>query len=258
MKKLLILLLLCAGLWWYFGGDAGEDATAQERLDAVLAGTHATYEAIAEEDIAARAKRLYYFRENLESHLHRECFVPLKQIPLFLKQAIVATEDKRFYDHGPVDFIGIARALVTNYQAGETVEGGSTISQQTVKNILLTNDRTISRKAEEMLLASRLEREYTKDEILEMYLNTIYYGAGAYGVGAAAQVYFGRPAADLTLAQCAMLAGLPQAPSALNPLTNYEGAKQRQQVVLQLMTRQGMISPEMAKEAYNEDLGLRH
>ncbi len=256
MKKLLLIILIGAGCWWFFGADDATNESAAEKLDAIVAGTHATYEAITAEDFPARAQRLYNFETAVEDQLHREQFVPLDEMPIYLRQAIIATEDKRFYEHGPIDFISIARAMFNNYQAGETVEGGSTISQQTVKNIFLAPDRSWLRKFEEMLLASRLERLYTKDEILEMYLNTIYYGAGAYGIGEAAEIYFGVEVSDLNLAQCALLAGLPQAPSALNPFTNYEGAKARQQTVLALMTRQGMISPEMAKKAYNEDLGL--
>lgn len=258
MKKLILFLLICIGIGWYFGDEVASPTTAKERLTSVINTTHATYETLAAEDIPARVMRLYHFKETWENHLHRDRFVPFDRIPLFLKQAIIATEDKRFYEHGPIDFISIGRAFVTNYRAGETREGGSTISQQTVKNILLTNDRSLSRKIEEFLLASCLEREYTKDQILEVYLNTIYYGEGAYGIGDAAQVYFDKNAADLTLAQCAMLAGLPQSPSTVNPVVDYPAAKARQQVVLALMTEQGMITQEMAKTAYNEDLQLRH
>ena len=132
-----------------------------------------------------------HFKESLESRVHREKFVPYDKIPDLLKKGIIATEDRRYYDHGAVDIIGVARAFITNSMAGETLEGGSTIAQQTVKNIFLSNDRTMTRKLEELALAVQLERNYSKEEILELYLNTIYFGHGAYGVGEASRVYFG-------------------------------------------------------------------
>ena len=118
-----------------------------------------------------------------------------------LVQALVDTEDKRFYEHGALDLVGVARAAVANYMAGRTVQGGSTLSQQTVKNIFLSNHRTFSRKVQELLLAIQLERNYSKDEILELYLNTIYFGHGAYGVANASKVYFGKTPEQLNLAQ---------------------------------------------------------
>ena len=152
------------------------------------------------------------FKEALESRVHRENFVPFKDIPQYLIDGVVATEDRRFYDHGAMDPIGVARAMVTNYMAGETLEGGSTIDQQTVKNIFLSPERTMSRKIEELALAVQLDRYYTKQEILELYLNTIYFGHGAYGLREASHTYFGKEPKELDLSQCAMLAGLPQAP----------------------------------------------
>lgn len=124
-----------------------------------------------------------HFKEALESRVHREKFVPYDKIPDLLKKGIIATEDRRYYDHGAVDIIGVGRAFITNSMAGETLEGGSTIAQQTVKNIFLFNERTMTRKLEELALAVQLERNYSKEEILELYLNTIYFGHGAYGVG---------------------------------------------------------------------------
>ena len=152
------------------------------------------------------------FKEALESRVHRENFVPFKDIPQYLIDGVVATEDRRFYDHGAMDPIGVARAMVTNYMAGETLEGGSTIDQQTVKNIFLSPERTMSRKIEELALAVQLDRYYTKQEILELYLNTIYFGHGAYGLREASHTYFGKEPKELDLSQCAMLAGLPHAP----------------------------------------------
>ena len=176
-------------------------------------------------------------------------FVTGDDIPLLLKQAVVAAEDRRFYEHGAIDLIGVIRAAAVNAAAGETVEGGSTISQQTVKNIFLSGERTMSRKIREFFLAVQLEQNYTKDEILELYLNTIYFGHGAYGVGPACRTYFGKEPADLTLQECAMIAGLPQAPSAYDPIDHPEEAKKRQAVVLMLMAREGYITAQQTSAA---------
>lgn len=196
-----------------------------------------------------RIRQIYHFKESLESKVDRKQFVSVKDIPDMLKKAIVATEDRRFYDHGAIDLMSVTRALVTNYMAGKTLEGGSTIAQQTVKNIFLSQDRTLSRKMEELALAVQLEKKYTKDEILELYLNTIYFGHGAYGIQEAAQTYFGKDVRDLDLSQCAMLAGLPQAPSVYDPLLHPEEGSRRMVVVLTLMAQQEYISSNEAAEA---------
>lgn len=190
-----------------------------------------------------------HFKESLESRVHREKFVPYDKIPDLLKKGIIATEDRRYYDHGAVDIIGVARAFITNSMAGETLEGGSTIAQQTVKNIFLSNDRTMTRKLEELALAVQLERNYSKEEILELYLNTIYFGHGTYGVGEASRVYFGKEPKDLDLAQCAMLAGLPQAPSAYDPISHPQEGVKRMTTVLALMAQEGYITPEEAAKS---------
>ena len=190
-----------------------------------------------------------HFRESLESRVHREKFVPYDKIPDLLKKGIIANEDRRYYDHGAVDIIGVARAFITNSMAGETLEGGSTIAQQTVKNIFLSNDRTMTRKLEELALAVQLERNYSKEEILELYLNTIYFGHGAYGVGEASRVYFGKEPKDLDLSQCAMLAGLPQAPSAYDPISHPQEGAKRMTTVLALMAQEGYITPEEAAKS---------
>lgn len=196
-----------------------------------------------------RVRRVYHFKESLEAKVDRKQFVSSKDIPDMMKKAIVATEDRRFYDHGALDLVSVTRALVTNYMAGQTLEGGSTIAQQTVKNIFLSHDRTLSRKIEELTLAVRLEKNYTKDEILELYLNTIYFGHGAYGIKDAARIYFGKDVKDLNVSQCAMLAGLPQAPSVYDPITHPEEGLRRMAVVLTLMAQQEYISSEDAVKA---------
>lgn len=190
-----------------------------------------------------------HFKESLESRVHREKFVPYDKIPDLLKKGIIATEDRRYYDHGAVDIIGVARAFITNSMAGETLEGGSTIAQQTVKNIFLSNDRTMTRKLEELALAVQLERNYSKEEILELYLNTIYFGHGTYGVGEASRVYFGKEPKALDLSQCAMLAGLPQAPSAYDPISHPQEGAKRMTTVLALMAQEGYITPEEAAKS---------
>ena len=203
-----------------------------------------------------RVRRVYHFKESLEAKVDRKQFVSSNDIPDMMKKAIVATEDRRFYDHGALDLVSVTRALVTNYMAGQTLEGGSTIAQQTVKNIFLSHDRTLSRKIEELVLAVRLEKNYTKDEILELYLNTIYFGHGAYGIKDAARIYFGKDVKDLNVSQCAMLAGLPQAPSVYDPITHPEEGIRRMAVVLTLMAQQEYISSEDAVKAA-EDLWLK-
>lgn len=199
-----------------------------------------------EESLQDEVNDVLEFETALESRVDRSQFVPADKIPKLLKQAIVAAEDRRFYEHGAIDLMGIARAAIANYTAGSTVEGGSTISQQLVKNLFLSEERTMTRKLRELVLAVQLERKYTKDEILELYLNTIYFGHGTYGIGEASRTYFGKEPAELTLSECAILAGLPQAPSAYDPIDHPEEATKRMTIVLMLMAREGYIT---AKEA---------
>lgn len=184
--------------------------------------------------------------------------VSLPDVPLYLRQAAVATEDATFYTNPGVSPRAIVRALYLNTREGEVVSGGSTITQQVARLVLMTprerTQRTLVRKLREAILAVRLSRTYDKDTLLEMYLNETYYGNLAYGVEAAAQVYFGVHVRDLDLAQCALLAGLPQAPVGYDPLVYYDAAKARQQIVLGLMVRQEFISQEQADLAYAEPL----
>ncbi|MEM9204725.1 MAG: PBP1A family penicillin-binding protein [Pseudomonadota bacterium] len=168
--------------------------------------------------------------------------VSLHELPRELKQAVLATEDSRFYGHFGVDVIGLARAMVANVQAGRVVQGGSTITQQLAKNMFLRPDRTMERKLQEVVLALWLEARFSKDEILEMYLNRVFLGAGSYGVEAAAQRYFGVSARSVNLQQSAILAGLLRAPSRLAPTRNPEGAEARAKVVLSRMVDEGFIN----------------
>ncbi len=176
----------------------------------------------------------------------------LANLPDYVPQAFLAIEDRRFYQHEGVDRMAILRAVLANFRAGETVQGASTITQQLSRNLFLTPDQTINRKLREMVLASRIERRLTKDEILELYLNRVYLGDQAYGVDAAARRFFGHPANELTLAEAAMLAGLPKAPSRSAPTENLERATARQHTVLDAMVEAGFITSEQRDTARAE------
>ena len=182
--------------------------------------------------------------------------VKIAQVPKQLQDAFIAVEDNRFYEHSGVDPRGIARALYTNIRGHGVSEGGSTITQQLAKNAYLTQERTLTRKVQEVFLALQLERQYTKKEILEMYLNQIYFGQGAYGVQAAAQTYFGKDVEDLDLNECAMLAGIPKSPNYYSPLNNLQAAQERKAVVLDQMEKYGYINRSMAEKTKKQDMKL--
>lgn len=175
--------------------------------------------------------------------------IALSDIPAYVPEAVVATEDQRFYYHFGVDPIGLARAAYENFRAGTVVQGGSTITQQLAKNVFLTPDRTISRKIQEMLLAVWLEARYSKEQILTLYLNRVYFGGGAYGVEGASERFFKKSAHDLTLAEAAMLAGLLKAPSHYSPTNDIDIARSRAGVVLDNMVREGYITAAEARDA---------
>ena len=175
--------------------------------------------------------------------------VRLRELPAYVPNAFVAIEDRRFFSHYAVDPWGIMRAAVADVLHRGAAQGGSTITQQLAKNLFLTQERTLTRKMQEVLLAFWLEHKYSKDRILELYLNRVYFGSGAYGVEAAAQRYFGKPARELTLAEAAMLAGLVQAPSRLAPTRNPSGAVHRAHEVVEAMLEQKMITPDAAHYA---------
>jgi penicillin-binding protein 1A len=175
--------------------------------------------------------------------------VAIKELPSYLPKGFVAIEDKRFYSHFGLDPVGIARALVRNVTSRGVAQGGSTLTQQLAKNLFLTQERTMSRKIQEAILAFWLERTYSKDQILELYLNRVYFGSGAYGVEAAAQKYFNKPAKAVTLSEAAILAGLVQAPSRLAPNKNPKAAQERATLVLAAMAEQGIITDRQASIA---------
>jgi penicillin-binding protein 1A len=175
--------------------------------------------------------------------------VRLIDLPPYLPKAFVAIEDRRFYEHFGIDPIGVSRALLRDVTGASGIEGGSTLTQQLAKNLFLTRERTLSRKIQEAILALWLERRYSKDQILELYLNRVYFGSGAYGVEAAAQKYFGKSARFVTLSEAALLAGLMKSPTKLAPNRNLAGANERAAQVITAMAEQGHISEAMAKLA---------
>lgn len=184
----------------------------------------------------------------------KRALVRIAEVPEPLKQAILAAEDDRFYQHGGVDYVGVGRAALANLRGRR--EGASTITMQVARAFFLTRDKTLARKISEVLLAFKIEANLSKDQILELYINQIFLGNRAYGFGSAAQVYFGKPLAELSVAEAAMLAGLPQAPSRQNPFVNAKRAKQRQQYVLRRMLEVGWLTPEAHRAALAEPLRL--
>ena len=184
-----------------------------------------------------------------EFHVERRIFTPLAQIPKPLQEAIIATEDQRFYSHFGIDVMGIGRAVYQNFRHGRIVEGGSTITQQLTKVLFLTPDKSLDRKLKEAVLAIELERRYPKDRILEMYLNQIYFGHGAFGVEAAARTYFGKSVRELSMPECALLAGLPKAPATYSPFDHPEAARRRRNTVLTRMSDVRAISADDVKRA---------
>jgi penicillin-binding protein 1C len=203
-----------------------------------------------------RHGRLLY--EVIDPHLGKHSPLPLDEIPQILRQATIVTEDATFYTNPGIDLWGILRSAWINLRGGEVLAGGSTITQQVVRNLLFSPqerfERTLARKLREAILAWRLTRTYTKDEILALYLNEVYYGNMAYGIEAAAQAYFGKQVGELDLAECSLLAGLPQAPALYNPLVDLDAARRRQRVVLDLLAQHGYVTPDEAARAAEEPL----
>jgi penicillin-binding protein 1A len=190
--------------------------------------------------------------------IEKGVFVPLKRIPKFMKDALLATEDPRFYQHGGIDFRGILRAALKDIIAVRLKQGGSTITQQLAKVVFLSPERKITRKIKEIILARRLEKEISKDEILELYLNKVYFGHGAYGVQMAAKTYFGKNAWELNQAESALLAGLPKSPMAYSPYSDIDLTKQRQWQVLRRMVDEGYLSEDQSVKIYNQPLNLEN
>ncbi len=193
---------------------------------------------------------------NLHAEENRTRILSSQEIPENMKHAVVAIEDERFYEHYGIDIVGIARAMAKNIKAGRVVQGASTLTQQLVKNAFLTSEKTLKRKAIEAMMAFQIERKYSKEEILTLYLNEIYFGHGAYGLAAAAELYFAKDPKDLTVAECAMLAGIPKSPVAFSPVRNPKNNEGRRSLVLAKMVELGFISPAQYEEAKVEKIKL--
>ncbi|KGM31151.1 penicillin-binding protein 1A [Inquilinus limosus] len=244
LSSLILLLVIAAvGVFAaasYFGRDLPDTAQLAEYAPPITTRLHAADGRLMAE----------YASQN-------RLFVPFGAIPPLVAQAFVSAEDQRFYDHPGVDLQGVARAAISaiqNYASGRRVEGASTITQQVARNFFLTPDRAISRKIREMLLAFRIESAFTKQQILELYLNQIYLGRGAYGVAAASLAYFNKPLKDLTVSEAAFLAGLPKAPSSYDPKTRMDAAVNRRNYVIGRLLEDGAITREQADAARAEPL----
>lgn len=192
---------------------------------------------------ALKEKPLISRMDEIENDEH---FVPFSELPKNYINAVVAVEDHRFYDHGPIDFIAIGRAIWVNVTSFELREGGSTITQQLAKNVILSQDETATRKLGEIVAAFDIEKNYSKDDILTLYVNTCYFGEGYYGIYDASMGYYNKEPKDLTLDEATMLAGVPNAPSVYAPTVNPDLAKKRQEHVLNKMVEYGYISKEEA------------
>jgi penicillin-binding protein 1A len=205
------------------------------------------------------ATRIYASDGSLLARVAKEnrIYVRLGRMPDALKNATVAAEDRRFYQHSGVDFRGVLRALWRDFREQRAAEGGSTLTMQLIRNIQLTPEKTMERKVREAALALRMERVYTKSELLEMYLNQVFYGANSYGVGAAARTYFGKSVARLSPAQCALLATLPRRPADFNPYRDPKGALQRRNALLKEMAEQSFLNSRQLAEALREPLGVK-
>ena len=231
-----------AGLFWHFSKDLPDYSQLQDYEPPVMTRVHASDGALVAE--YARERRLY---------------LPIQAIPKLVLNAFIAAEDKSFYDHGGLDFQGIVRAgllLVQNYGTGKRPQGASTITQQVAKNFLLTNEASFERKIKEALLALKIERTYSKDKILELYLNEIYLGLGAYGVAAASLLYFDKSVHELTAAEAAYLAALPKAPNNYHPFRQRERAIERRNYVLDRMVEDRYLKPDEGEKAKKDPLAV--
>src|SRR6187402_301238 len=187
----------------------------------------------------------------------RRNLTPIAQIPKVMKDAVLAIEDARFYSHGGVDYRGLLRATVANMGRVKS-QGASTITMQVARNVYLSSEKTFTRKLYEVLLTFKLEHQLSKDQILEIYMNQIFLGNRAYGFAAASDAYFGKPMKDLTIAEAAMLAGLPKAPSSYNPISNPARAKSRQLHIIERMRENGFVTAEESEVAKKQELRIRH
>lgn len=193
--------------------------------------------------------------EKIEEIKEKEGYTKISELPQIYIEAIISVEDHRFYKHSGIDVIAIGRAIINDIKAMEFVEGGSTITQQIAKNEYFTQEKQLTRKVAEVFMAFELEKKYSKDEILEIYINTIYFGNGYYNVKDACKGYFGKTIDKMTKGECIMLAGIPNAPSVYNPKENLELAKQRQKQVADKMVEYGYLTEKEEKEILNNTKG---
>ena len=236
----LAALLATVGLLWYYAQDLPELSQLQNYQPSLVTQVYSSDQQLIGQ----------FFIE-------RRILTPLGQIPEHLRRAVIAVEDVRFFEHPGLDYIGILRAAWTNLRRGGKVEGASTITQQLARSLFLSSERTFDRKVRELVLAYKMELVSTKEQILETYLNQIYFGQGAYGVASAAQSYFGKDLAGLTVAEAAFLAGLPKSPNHFSPFKNYARAKKRQEHVLERMEEAGFLTSAQREEALAEPLSFR-
>jgi penicillin-binding protein 1A len=238
----LVGVAAAAGLIWHYSKDLPDYSQLQDYEPAVMTRVHASDGALLGE----------YSRE-------RRLYLPIQAIPKLVVNSFLAAEDKNFYEHGGIDYQGMARAALLylkNFGSNRRPQGASTITQQVAKNFLLTNEVSFTRKIKEALLAMRLERAYSKDKILELYLNEIYLGLGAYGIAAASLVYFDKPVNELTVAEAAYLAALPKAPGALHPVRNRDRAIERRNYVVDRLLENGWIKQADADKARKDPLAV--
>ncbi len=240
-SKTVTVVLFCAVVVPLLSGGVALGTLLFVRLPGSLPERKPVFEAVPSAVFDATGNKLAEF-----SDFDRTVKMTPEDVPEVLKKAVVAAEDQRFYEHQGVDPRGVARAAWISYQGGEILQGGSTITQQYIKNAYLTFDVKLERKLREALLATQLERQLTKDEILFNYLDTIYFGSGAYGAGAAAQLYFGKPVKELTLSEAATLAGVIPQPTEWSPRENLASAEERRRIVLDEMAEMGAITPAQA------------
>ncbi len=238
----LVGVTAAAGLMWHFSKDLPDYSQLQDYEPPVMTRVHATDGSLVAE--YATQRRLY---------------IPIQAVPKLVVNAFLAAEDKNFYEHGGLDFAGIARAAVIyfqNYGSNRRPQGASTITQQVAKNFLLTNEVSFERKIKEALLALKIERTYSKDKILELYLNEIYLGLGAYGIAAASLIYFDKSVHELTVAEAAYLAALPKAPTSLNPYRQRDRAIERRNYVLDRMIENGFVTSKDGEKAKKDPLDI--
>src|SRR5512138_1525211 len=238
----LVGVAAAAGLIWHFSRDLPDYSQLQDYEPPVMTRVHASDGSLLGE----------YSKE-------RRLYLPIQAVPKMVINAFLAAEDKNFYEHGGIDFTGMARAAVVyaqNFGSNRRPQGASTITQQVAKNFLLTNEVSFTRKIKEALLAMRIEKAYSKDRILELYLNEIYLGLGAYGIAAASLVYFDKSVNELTVAEVAYLAALPKMPATLHPVRNRDRAIERRNYVIDRMVEAGFIKTADGEKAKRSPLGV--